>query len=196
MPCSAAKITRSHFSASRGSSRCCAGQRRVLLREVGVEDRRRGGAPRRARRRSPRARTPQRRPGRARARWLSVAVQHLAGRVRGDLLAELLRDRLADRLRRASRPTGRTRRPCRRRRRRRATGCAVDGGRRLLDELLGEDPHRVVVAVRLVHLQRGELGVVLEVGALVAELPARSRRPSPSRRPRSRLRCSSVAIRR
>ncbi len=49
---------------------------------------------------------------------------------------------------------------------------AVDGGRRLLDELLGEHPHGVVVAVRLVHLERGELGVVLEVGALVAELAA------------------------
>ena len=100
-----------------------------------------------------------------------VAQQHLARGVRGDLLAELLRDRLADRLHRpvagqvvlddlavGVRPPGDRR--------------AVDRGRGLLDELLGQDAHGVVVAVRLVHLERRELRVVLEVDALVAELPA------------------------
>ena len=101
-----------------------------------------------------------------------VAQQHLAGGVRSDLLPELLRDGLADRL---DRPVagqvvlddlavGTLGPP--------GDRFAVHGDRGLLDDLLGEDPHRVVVAVGLVQLQRGELGVVLEVRALVAELLA------------------------
>ena len=49
---------------------------------------------------------------------------------------------------------------------------AVDRRRGLLDDLLGQHPHGVVVAVGLIHLQRRELRVVLEVHPFVAELPA------------------------
>ena len=45
----------------------------------------------------------------------------------------------------------------------------VDGS--VLHQLLGEQAHGVVVAVRLVHLEHRELGVVRGVGALVPEVP-------------------------
>ena len=126
-----------------------AGQRRVLLGEVRVEHRRRGGllaqlAVDLLEHHGPRRVLVELEPDRVR-----VPQQDLARRVRGDLVAELLRDRLADRL---DRPltrqvelrdlavgvgTSSDRRP-------------VHRGRGLLDELLGQDPHRVVVAVGLV----------------------------------------------
>ena len=49
-------------------------------------------------------------------------------------------------------------------------GLAVDGRGDLDDELPGELPHGVVVAVRRVRLHGGELGVVGGVRALVAEV--------------------------
>ena len=47
----------------------------------------------------------------------------------------------------------------------------VHGAGRLPDETFREQAHRHVVSVRLVDLERGELGVVRRVGALVAEVP-------------------------
>jgi len=41
-----------------------------------------------------------------------------------------------------------------------------------LDDLLGQYPHGVVVAIGFIHLQRCELRIVLEVHSFVAELPA------------------------
>jgi hypothetical protein len=48
----------------------------------------------------------------------------------------------------------------------------VHRGRGLLNDFLCQHPHGVVVTVGFVDLQGGELGVVLEVHALIAELPA------------------------
>ena len=56
----------------------------------------------------------------------------------------------------------------------------MDGSSRAVDQSLGEMPHRGVVGVRLVNLQRGELRVVRGVDPFVAKVAAKLEdRPNP-----------------